>query len=197
MPTLRVTIPIQVAALVVAVAGCAAPGPASSVATLPSPCTCDSSAAQSTDSISPSNQIVALNKRVDDLEKLAHPELTRSAEWRELDEVGTETFWQRRFAPEVRDSPWASKVEPALTANLVKDPNVTVRSLECRATLCRLDVTCKDPTNCTPHYGNRDAQSDTNMGAAFCDAHVDKSGAVTKVVFLFRQGRSMVPEGTP
>ncbi len=143
------------------------------------------------------NQIAALTRRVDSLEDLAHPEKRRSAEWREFDEVGSETFWQRRFASEQRDQPWAAAVEPVVAHRTTNDANVLFRSIECRATLCRLEVTCNDPSSCTPRVIDRGHAASPNLGAVFCEPRADKSGTFTKIVFLFRQGRRMVPDGDP
>jgi hypothetical protein len=142
-------------------------------------------------------KLAELEGRVAALEVQANPERGRSAEWREYDQVGMEAFWQRRFDAEARHEAWAALVERSVAGEVERDAGVAIRSLECRQTLCRLEVACAVDPDCNPRVGGRSQPGGPNVGAVFGVPRFDAVGQATRLVFLFREGRSMVPEGDP
>lgn len=156
---------------------------------------CARPAPESTGDAQFGQKLAELEGRVAALEARANPELGRSAEWKEYDQVGMEAFWQRRFDAEARDEAWAALVERSVASEVEKDEGVAIRSLACRKTLCRLEVACSVDPDCNPRVGGRIPSGGPKLGAVFGEPRLDAAGLATKLVFLFREGRSMVPEG--
>jgi hypothetical protein len=120
----------------------------------------------------------------------------RSLEQQELDRDGVEAFWQRRFEGEAIDARWSSFVESRIGAVVASDASVRRWSLHCRSTLCRLEVACLGADECSPRWNPPGLPPNPNLGAQYCPPRTDASGNHVKVLFLFREGRSMVPEAT-
>jgi hypothetical protein len=158
---------------------------------------CSRPAAESAGDAQLGRRLAELEGRVAALEAQVNPELGRSAEWKEYDQVGMEAFWQRRFDAEARHEAWAALVERSVASEVEQDAGVAIRSLECRMTLCRLEVSCVVEPDCNPRVGGRMPSRGPNLGAVFGEPHFDATGQASKLVFLFREGRSMVPEGEP
>lgn len=158
---------------------------------------CARSAPESAGDAQIGQRLAELEGRVAALELQANPESRRSAEWKEYDQVGMEAFWQRRFDAEPRDEAWAALVEESVASEVEKDEGVAIRSFECRKTLCRLEVACSVDPDCNPRVGGQLRPGRPNLGATFGEPRFDAAGQASKLVFLFREGRSMVPEGEP
>jgi hypothetical protein len=116
---------------------------------------------------------------------------------------------QRLFEAQRRDEPWSSRLEDALRAFLAARPELSVRSVECRTTLCSITAVTSGPDihpwamamiemHAMPWYADFYGDSGTGSGPKQVEVspglwRPDPAGVVTIWWFLERKPAAVQP----
>lgn len=136
------------------------------------------------------------------VERAEREKMARSQRFMDqLGEEGIERYWLQKFERQKRDEAWARPIEDACVPQMKKQTSWKLHQFECRAELCKVDLTTTENGGALPVLGEacgigragRAEQTPLGASGMMTVRSTVEGGGLRTVVFVVRQGADMIP----